>query len=471
MTIWIVVALMTAATLAIVLVPLLRARRAAVAGRAAYDLRVYRAQLKEIDRDLERGLLGEAEARAARLEIERRMLAAADVDAGAPAGGAGPESRARTATAIALAAALPFGAFLLYLALGTPGAPDLPLAARPTEQPADPAMVVVAEMVGRLAQRLEENPDDAEGWARLGRSYLVLGRYAESVTAYERALKLTADRPDLAGEYGESLVLLHDGQVSAVARQAFETALAADPGEPRSRYYLALGAAQAGDLQGALDGWVALAKDAPPDAPWLAAVRARIDDVAGQLGVDVATLAPAPAPAPASDADQAQMIRGMVDGLAARLAANPRDLDGWLMLARSYRVLGETDKAQAALQSASAVFADDAGRQRIDAAAVELGLAPSGAPAAAEPAPALSPGDDQAQMIRGMVDGLAARLAADPQDLDGWLKLARSYRVLGETEKAQAALQSASDAFADDAGRQRIRAAAAELGLTPPAAD
>ena len=70
------------------------------------------------------------------------------------------------------------------------------------------------------------------------------------------------------------------------------------------------------------------------------------------------------------------MIRGMVDGLAARLAANPRDLDGWLMLARSYRVLGETDKAQAALQSASTVFADDAGRQRIDAAAAELGLTP-----------------------------------------------------------------------------------------------
>ncbi|HLB79681.1 MAG TPA: c-type cytochrome biogenesis protein CcmI [Dongiaceae bacterium] len=470
MTVWIVVALMTAATLAIVLVPLLRARRAAVAGRAAYDLRVYRAQLKEIDRDLERGLLGEAEARAARLEIERRMLAAADAGDGAPAGGTQLESRVRAAAAIALAAALPFGAVMLYLALGTPGAPDLPLAARQTEQPADPAMAAVAEMVERLALRLEETPDDAEGWARLGRSYLVLGRYAESVSAYERAMKLTGDRPDLAGEYGESLVLLHDGQVSAVARQAFETALAGDPGEPRSRYYLALGAAQAGDLQAALDGWVALAKDAPPDAPWLAAVRARIDDVAGQLGVDVATLAPAPAPAPSSDADQAQMIRGMVDGLAARLAANPRDLDGWLMLARSYRVLGEPDKAQGALQSASAAFADDAAQERIRAAAAELGLAPPGAAAAAEPAPTAVPGD-QAQMIRGMVEGLAARLAADPQDLDGWLKLARSYRVLGETEKAQAALQSASDAFADDAGRQRIHAAAAELGLTPPASD
>ncbi len=471
MTVWIVAALMTAATLAVVLVPLLRVRRGAVAGRAAYDLRVYRAQLKEIDRDHERGLLGETEARAARLEIERRMLAAADVDDGAPAGTAEPESRARAAAAIAVAAALPFGAFLLYLTLGTPGAPDLPMAARPTEQPADPAMAVAAEMAGRLAQRVEENPDDAEGWASLGRSYLVLGRYAESVNAYERALELTGNRPDLASEYGESLVLLHDGQVGAAARQTFEAALAGDPGEPIARYYLALGAAQAGDLQGALDGWVALARDAPPDAPWLAAVRARIDDVAGQLGVDVATLAPALAHAPSSDADQAQTLRDMVDGLAARLAANPRDLDGWLMLARSYRALGETGKAEAALQSASAVFADDAGRQRIDAAAAELGLTAPGAAATAAPAAAPAPDSEEAQMIRAMVDRLAARLAADPQDLEGWLKLARSYQVLGETEKAQAALQSASDAFADDAGRQRIHAAAAELGLTAPASD
>jgi cytochrome c-type biogenesis protein CcmH len=234
--------------------------------------------------------------------------------------------------------------------------------------------------VASLAERLQANPDDADGWILLGRSYVTMESYPEAAEAFRRALQLKGAEPDLAAAYGEALVAASGGEVTPNARQAFQIAFDAAPDNPKGRYYLALHMAQQGDLNGALRGWVDLAAIAPADAPWLPIVREQITRAAAELGVDPTTVEPsaearaAEARAPAGEAappgptradmeaaagmsaeDRGQMIRSMVERLAARLEDQPDDREGWLRLARAYQVLGEPDKARDALARAEAL--------------------------------------------------------------------------------------------------------------------
>lgn len=390
MTLWLILAAITLVAVAALLLPLLR-RPAASAPRRDYDLSVYRQQLAEIERDLERGVLTESEAGAARTEVERRMLQAADQGEEAGTG----SDRGRIVVAVAIAALLPVAAFLAYQFLGAPQ-----LAERErmvADRPADPAALAdlspeqraeVETMVARLAERADANPDELELWLRLGRAYGVLGRPAQAVEAWREALRVSNNRPDVAAAYGESLVMLHEGEVVEAARQAFAGALAAEPREPRARYYLGLAAAQDGDWPLALERWTALAEDSTPDAPWLPGLRQRIADAALALGRDPASLpviakldGELEAAAAAETEGQGEIdparIEAMVAGLAARLEAEPDDLQGWLMLLRSYRVLGREAQLAESLERARAVFADrpDA-RAEIEGLAEQLGLSP-----------------------------------------------------------------------------------------------
>lgn len=187
-------AVMTALAVAAVLWPAFRDQR--LARRESFELGVYRDQLAEIERDLERGLIAPAEARAARTEIERRLLRVANA-----AEGRGSEAPAPARRAVLLAAAvlLPLLAAGLYYRLGAPNLPDQPLAARQDRQPA-PGQPDIAAMVARLEARLREAPEDVEGWLMLGRSKAVLGDAPASVAAYRRAQALAGDDPQvLAG--------------------------------------------------------------------------------------------------------------------------------------------------------------------------------------------------------------------------------------------------------------------------------
>jgi len=358
---WIAAAALTVATLALVLAPLLRSRTPPPA-RVEFDLAVFRDQLAEVDRDWERGLLDAEQAEAARIEVERRMLAAADDKTPAP-----PEPRHRHGGLVFAALAIvlvPAGAFGLYLTLGTPGIPDQPWAARKTPGPAAEGPASMETAVTKLAERLQSDPDNADGWILLGRSYLTLERYPEAAEAFRRALALNGTEPDLAAAYGEALVAAAGGQMTPDARQAFQDALGSAPDNPKARYYLALDRAQQGDLEGALQGWVDLVRISPPDAPWLPTVRQQITRAAAELGIEPTTGEAAPpgptradmeAAAEMSAEERGQMIRSMVERLAARLEDQPDDRDGWLRLARAYEVLGEPDKARDARARAEAL--------------------------------------------------------------------------------------------------------------------
>jgi cytochrome c-type biogenesis protein CcmH len=371
---WLGLVVLTIGAMAAIVVPLLRSR-AAMPPREAFDRAVYRDQLAEIARDVERGVLDGTQADAARLEVERRVLATAQPDAtpsSAPSsvGPALPASGPVDGiTAVALASAVAAGAVALYLALGSPNLRDEPLASRQNGAPSAEAHAAadIAASVDALAARLKEKPGDAKGWLLLARSQASLQRWQDSAASYQHAMALT-DAPEAGAGYGEMLVMAADGMVTPAARDAFAAVVTHDPGNAAARFYLALGDAQEGKAGEALAAWTKLVDEAPPGTPWLPLVRQHMEETARQAGIalppDHAAAGPKPAGPSAADIEAAQamtpearqaMIHAMVDRLAAQLEANPNDEEGWRRLARAYTVLGDTDKAQAAAERAAAL--------------------------------------------------------------------------------------------------------------------
>jgi cytochrome c-type biogenesis protein CcmH len=377
MTLWFVMALMTAAAIFAVLWPL--SRRAPLA--AGSDVAVYRDQLDEIERDRAAGLIGDREAEAARLEVSRRLLAAADVAVSAPQQSAGWRRRAVALVALVL---LPLGAATLYLTLGSPDLPGQPQAAR-REMP--PEQRSIADLVGRVEAHLEANPEDGRGWEVIGPVYMRLGRYDDAVKARRNSLRLLGSTAVREADLGEALTGVANGIVTAEARAAFDRALALDPEDFRARYFSGLAAEQDGRPKDAADIWKKLLAGAPEDAAWIGFVREsllRVDPNASvpQPGPNV-TAPDTPGPSAADVAAASQMspeqretmVRGMVARLAERLKQDGSDVDGWLRLLRAYMVLGDKEQARASAADARRALEGNAdGLQRLDEAIKGLGL-------------------------------------------------------------------------------------------------
>ncbi|MGE0737112.1 MAG: c-type cytochrome biogenesis protein CcmI [Alphaproteobacteria bacterium] len=353
--------------LLLVLRPLLKPSQAAAAA-GAHDIEVYRDQLAELERDRARGLIGTQEAAAARLEIERRLLAAAKRT---DAAGARPAAPAHGAL-LALAIGLPLLSGALYLMLGQPRLPAQPFAARQADRALAEKDGDTAKVIAELEQRIARNPKDLDAWTGLGRTLFLAQRHAEAAIAYGKALDLAPDNRDIAASYAETLSFANGGTVTDQAKKLFAAVLAAQPADPRARFYLGLAQQQGGDPKGALDMWLALEADSLPNAPWMPMLRQRIEAAAKSANVDLAEARkklsppadkPPTTPGPSQDdidaaqkmspADRAAMIKGMVERLETRLKEQPDDVEGWRRLGRSYRVLGEKQKAIAAFAKAA----------------------------------------------------------------------------------------------------------------------
>jgi cytochrome c-type biogenesis protein CcmH len=522
MTLWLILSILMGGAALIVLAPFFFSGGAK---EAPTSLEVYKDQLAEVDRDKAQGLIGEAEAASARLEIERRILAAGRSEE-APAQTVSPNWQYRMATGVASIVVL--GSVGLYAAIGRPdltsaGTQALAVGGQQTAQPAGAQQpgggIDVEGMVKKLEKRMAENPNDSEGWRMLGWSYYNTGRYKDAVTAYRRAVDLQQDNPTLKALLGEAMVVEAESTVTDAALAVFDQVLAINPNDERARFFKGVSKAQKGDVKGAIDEWIALYKIAPAEAEWAADLRTRIEETAKQAKIDVAAqlaeakpagsatatasahpggaARPGPTPADVENAkqmkpeDQKDMAAGMVDRLASRLEASPKDADGWIMLIRSRMVMKAPEKALADLEKAKTVFADDPETQKrivqaaeamgvvagaksssaapaaTDATAANSGAAPTPGPTAEDVANAkqMKP-DDQKMMAAGMVDRLAGRLEASPKDADGWIMLMRSRMVMKDAEKARADLEKAKTVFADDPETQkRIVQAAQELGV------
>lgn len=368
MIFWVLLALMTAAVVLVVIAPLSRPAGAFPAP-SGEEARVYRDQLGELDRDRERGLIGGEEAEAARAEIGRRLLAATRGD---PMAGRGaPRPAANRLIALITVVAIPAIALPVYLTIGQPDTPDAPLAARLSEAP---AAGNVADMVGRVEKHLADNPGDLSGWRVIAPIYASMGRLDDATKAWGRLVAAGETDAKILENYGAGLVDTNDGIVSPEAQSVLARAVTADPGRARARFYYAEGLRQAGSFEEALRQIDQLIRRSPADAPWLKTVREKRGQILAALKKPVDTPEPATLSAAGGGIDNAT-IQGMVDGLAARLAADPNDRDGWIRLMRSNLVLGRPDKAKAALDDARKAFAGNAeALAAIDAAAQQLGV-------------------------------------------------------------------------------------------------
>jgi cytochrome c-type biogenesis protein CcmH len=376
---WVVFACLTAAVLFALLRPLMLAKSGG-AGRDLSNAQVYRDQLAEIDSDRERGLIGESEAKAARLEIERRLLA---TDRKPDKESERQHTALNRRVAIAAAIGLPCLVLGLYFIYGSPGLPDEPLLARLQEPVSDKNL---PELIARVEERLRSNPNDGEGWAVIAPVYMSVQRYGDAVDAYQKAIALLGKSPDRLAGLGEALVLNNDGIVSDDARSVLQQASKLDPGMIKPRILLAYAAEQVGDYAAAVKDWQALVGLVKGDQRWEGLITQKIAiDQARLSGKPVAEAAPqgpkGPSQADIAAAQQMTpqarqaMIEQMVGRLAQQLGQNGDDIDDWLKLVRAYVVLNRKDDAQKALSKAKKQFSGNASAlNRLNALAVELGL-------------------------------------------------------------------------------------------------
>lgn len=379
MLLWVILACLTAIVLLVLLRPLASAETNDRAAEA-FDAAVYRDQLGEIDNDRARGLIGEEEAEAARIEIARRLLAA---DSKAKVSGAASSDvgRGRAAT-IAVAVALPLLALGLYLAYGAPRLPDQPLAARLQDPASDQNLEA---LVARVEARLREHPEEGEGWDVIAPVYMGWQRYNDAAEAYAQAIRLLGESPKRLSGRGQALVLANNGVVTEEARGALDRAVELDQTLIEPRILLAIAKEQDGRFQAAIEAWRVLLDKAPSDAPWRAMVETRIAAAEAHLaGKPVAEAEGAAKGPSASDiataetmspAERQAMIERMVQGLATKLDQDGSDLSGWLKLVRAYSVLDRKDDALKALERAKTQFSGNTpALDQLNALATELGL-------------------------------------------------------------------------------------------------
>lgn len=381
MLLWILVAILTAAVAAVLLLPLLRAAARVEAPRS-HDVEVYRDQLKELERDRAGGLISGEDAEFARAEIARRLLAASDAVKAAAT--RTPPRRSNRLAQLAVVIILPAIGLCLYLRTGNPGVPDAPLAAR-LANPGNDMNILIA----RAERQLVINPEDGAGWDVLAPIYYRSGRVQEAATAFRNALRLLGPTPVRLGGYAESLIALSGGLVTTEAQEALEKSLVIEPNDPRAQFYLALALKQEGKSTEALAAFRKIAASSPGDAPWLPLVNDHIASLdAGGLPAQSAEADSRPGNPTADDiaaaqnmssGDRTAMIEGMVGSLAEKLKAEPKNFEGWMRIIRSYSVLGQKDKAAEALKQGLAAFPPegDEGKQLL-ALAGELGLKTDG---------------------------------------------------------------------------------------------
>jgi cytochrome c-type biogenesis protein CcmH len=301
---------------------------------------------------------------------------------------------------VAAAEAAPLLALGLYLMLGSPDLPDQPFSGRLLQwrSVTDPSQLTAPELAAVLRSVLKTRPNDVEGRLLLARAQVAGGSLPEAIQTLKSASRIAPGDADVWAALGETQVQQAQGQETPAAVDAFRRALAIDPGAVSARYHLARARITGGDLNGGLADWRALAA-ALPDPGQRQALQSQIDasQTAGRLveappaqetaqtqtQTQTQTQAQAqaqpqpPAAGPtgdqvqaakqalvgASPADQRAFIQSMIQRMAAQLKADPHNLQGWVLLIRSYGVLGDSARQAEARAKARALFAGDAAAQ------------------------------------------------------------------------------------------------------------
>lgn len=316
---------------------------------------VYRDQLAELERDRARGLIGDAEFDAARLEVGRRLAALTDATRPAAAS-------ISPRWVLGLAVVAPLTALGLYLWLGRPGVPDQPFEIRREELAAraasDPGALQPDELIALLEEDARDRPDDPRPHLFLGQVLASQGRYEDALRATQAALRRDPKNPDALVQAGVTLIELNQGKVDDQSRRLFSAALVLQPANPAPMLYLGLAEHQAGRTDEAFNLWRTGFAALKPDDPRRMAFAAGVADALSQLDRGPGEQAPAMA-AGMGAGDRQAFIAQMVATRGARAAANPRDVAAQLSFARVAAVMGRRDDALAALRRGRAAAGGD----------------------------------------------------------------------------------------------------------------
>jgi cytochrome c-type biogenesis protein CcmH len=312
--------LLIVVVLAFLLTPLVvrRAVRKEDTPLIARNATVYREQLAELDLELQRGSIDQAQWNASRSAIERRALDESgedDAQTETPAAGAPTQRATWTATAVGII--VPVAAVALYALLGTPGALN-------PESGAGPQQTVTSEqveaMVAKLAERMKTTPEDTAGWIMLGRSYAAMGRFKDSTSAYAKAIAQRPNDAQTLADYADSLGMANGRNLKGEPEALIARALNADSKNVKALTLAGTVAYQNGEFAKAAKLWKTILPELAADDPFAESVRGIIADAEEKLGTKSATLPGTPraphattntAPEAAARADAA-LLQGTV---------------------------------------------------------------------------------------------------------------------------------------------------------------
>lgn len=388
MIFWIAIAAMTAVVALVLILPLARASKGEAGGGEAMDRAkeqaVYRDQLEELERDRADGLISDEEAGYARAEIARRLIGvSAPGKTPVPIEeGTGRRPLRRRLAEIAVIMLLPAAGVPLYLMVGAPGLPGQPI----EERLANPGNNLDL-LLAKVERHLLMMPDDVKGWELVAPIYLRNGLYDKALDAYRNLVRRARSTPEHLGNLAEAAIALDGGRVNDEAVAALNEVVSADPGNARARFYLALRLEQDGRRAEAFAAYETIREEAPAGANYLDLVDRHIAATDPKRPAPSAEAAPPGNPGAEDVAaaegmsvgDRQQMILGMVAALDARLKNEPKNFEGWMRLIRSYGVLGDKQKAGAALKTALSNFpAPTPEGRKLGALGESLGLSAEG---------------------------------------------------------------------------------------------
>ena len=311
--------------------------------------RVLATLLAEIDADRNAGRIGEVEAQAARGELAREAMR---IERGAAAASGAPPRWLVPASCIAVVA-LGFGT---YAALGRPEMPAMPLAGRPEVAARD---MPLADAVARIEARLAVAPDDGRAWRVLAPAYREMGRFEDFIDALRNVARIEGRTPQALTDLAEGLILVAGGSAEGEAMALLGEVLEIDPNDARALFYAANEQTRTASFAEARESWSRLLALAEGDEPWLDTAR---------RGLAFAEAEGQPA-GPGEDE-----IAGMVASLDDRLTREGGSVEDWTRLVRSYLVIADHERAQAAFDAAVRAYPAAFDRGELDTLALAGGL-------------------------------------------------------------------------------------------------
>ena len=287
---WLICAIFVAIALAFVIPPLLQnAQQEPEHGDREANLAVYRDQISELEADLENGLISAEQHQYDRDEIERRVLE--DVSDDRTIRNKSKQSAGGRGLVYAVALGIPVVAIALYVRIGNPAAMSASNTVRSSTADSGASRVdgpmtqqAIEANVAALAQRLQQNPDDAGGWTMLGRSYITLGRYSEASNAYAKATSLKPDDADLWADYAFAMAMANDRRLEGQPQELINKALKLDPENPKALELAGSAAFEAKNYQDAIKYWQRLLGKTPPGSELAETLSERINEAKSLSG-------------------------------------------------------------------------------------------------------------------------------------------------------------------------------------------